>query len=320
MIATRAARLVLAAAAFGLAAAQAPAPPAEGPPPARMPSLAPAPAPQPVDFLQGKAAFEKGDYNGAYLLLLPYAHRGNPEAQYLVGRMSDEGGIGIALDPREAVRWYRMAAAKDYPQALYALAKGSATGRGMAKADPAQALEFLMRAANVDFTPAILDVAALYDDGRGVEQDRAKAFDWYERAAKLGNTEARFVLGERLYTGDGVDMDRDTARQWYDLAAGRGHPGAMFRLAQMGVAKANNMNIEYRVDAYAWTTLAQQRGGPTVRKEATELRNQLGLAMIQVDIDRAMAKVRAWKPQPPLRGEPVDPEDPYNAPDRPKPR
>jgi TPR repeat protein len=316
MNAARASRLILAAAALAFAAAQAPAPPpgAAGPPPARMPALG-APAPQlPVDFLQGKAAFDKGDYNNAYLLLLPWAHRGNAEAQYLVGRMSDEGGTGIALDPREAVRWYKLAAAQDYPQALYALAKGSAIGRGLPKADPAAALDYLVRAANTEFSPALLDLASLYDDGRGVDQDRAKAFELYERAAKIGNTEARFIIGERLFTGDGVDMDRDTGRQWYELAAARGHPGAMFRLAQMGVAKANNMNVEYRIDAYAWLTLAQQRGGPAIRKEATELRNQLGAAMIQVDIDRAMAKVRAWKPQPPLKGEPVDPEDPYNRP------
>ncbi|MBL8808193.1 MAG: sel1 repeat family protein [Rhodospirillales bacterium] len=309
----RASRLALAAAALLLAVAQAPAPPAPTPPPARMPSLEPPPPAPPADFLQGKAAFEKGDYNGAYLLLLPWAHRGNPEAQYLVGRMSDEGGTGIALDPVEAARWYRMAAAKEYPKALYAMAKAAAVGRGM-RASPEQALDFLVRAANADFTPAILDLAALYDDGRGVEQDRAKAFDWYDKAAKLGNTEARFVMGERLHNGDGVEQDRPTARQWYELAAGRGHPGAMFRLAQLGVARASNLNIEYRVDAYAWATLAQQRGGPSVRKEATELRNQLGTTMIQVDIDKAMARVRAWKPQPPLKGEPVDPDDPYNRP------
>ncbi len=305
--------LILAAAAYLFAGAQQPVPPKEGPPPARLSApLEPAPK-VPADFLQGKAEFEKGNFNGAYLLLLPYAHRGEPEAQYIMGRMSDEGGGGIALDPREAARWYRLSAAKDFPKALYALAKASAVGRGMEQS-PEKALEFLMRAANLNFTPAILDVASLFDDGRGVEADREKALDWYKRAADIGNTEARFVMGERLFTGDGTEMDRDAARGWYDLAAGRGHPGAMFRLAQIGMAAASNMNIEYRISAYAWLTLAQQRGGPTIRKEATEQRNQLGSAMIQPDIDRAMARVRAWKPAPPIKGEPVDPDDPYNDP------
>jgi TPR repeat protein len=310
---SRAPHLILGVAAFLFAAAQAPVPPKEGPPPARL-SAPMEPAKKiPPEFALGKAEFEKGNFNGAYLLLLPFAHRGDAEAQYILGRMSDEGGGGIALDAREAARWYRLSAAKDFPKALYALAKASAVGRGMEQA-PEKALEYLTRAADVNYTPAILDMASLYDDGRGVEPDRARAFEWYMRAAELGNTQARFVLGERLYKGDGVDEDRDEGRRWYELAAGRGHPGALFRLAQIGFG--SSQTPEYRIRAYAWLTLAQQRAGPDIRKEATELRNRLATSMIQVDIDAAMARVRAWKPEPPLKGEAFDPDDPYNAPDK----
>jgi TPR repeat protein len=291
----RSVRLLLALVALGLAAAQAPAPT------------------MPPHFQQGKADFEKGNFSGAYLLLLPFAQAGNPEAQFMIGRMSDEGGGAIALDPVEAARWYRLAAAKDYPKALYALAKAFVIGRGVEQSAQ-RALEYLTRAADVDFTPALLDLASLYDDGRGVEADRAKALSLYRRAADLGNTEARFVVGERLYNGDGVAQARDEARRWYDLAAGRGHPGALFRLAQIGFGR--QQNVDYRVNAYTWLTLAQQRGGPEIRKEATELRNKLATTMIQVDIDAAMARVRAWRPEPPLKGEPVDPEDPFNDPNR----
>ncbi|MBI3503675.1 MAG: sel1 repeat family protein [Proteobacteria bacterium] len=306
-----AARLILAAAACALASAQAPVPAPEGPPPARLSgTMQPAPV-LPPEFLLGKAEFEKGNFNGAYLSLLPFAHRGNAEAQYLLGRMSDEGGGGIALDPREAIRWYKDSATKDFPKALYALAKAAAVGRGMPQA-PEQALEYLTRAAEGDFSPAMLDMASLYDDGRGVEPDRAKAFDWYRRAADLGSTEARFVVGERLYKGDGVAEDRDEARRWYQLAAGRGHPGALFRLAQIGYG--TQMNADRRIQTYTWLTLAQQRGGPEIRKEATDLRTKLGNTMLQVDIDAATQRARAWKPEPPLKGEPVDPEDPYNDP------
>ncbi len=283
------------------------------PPPARMPAtMAPAPA-MPPDYLQGKAEFEKGNFNSGYLLLLPYAQRGNPEAQFMLGRMSDEGGGGIVLDPREAVRWYRLSAAKDFPKALYALAKAAAIGRGMAQS-PGQALDYLRRAAEVDFTPAVLDMASLYDDGRGVDADRTAAFGWYMRGAELGNTEARFMVGERLYNGDGVGQNRDEARRWYTLAGGRGHPGALFRLAQIGFGRP--LNADLRITNYTWLTLAQQRGGPEIRKEATDLRTKLAATMIQVDIDAATARARAWKPEPPLKGEPVDPEDPYNDPEK----
>jgi len=304
-------RFALCTAALLFGAAQAPAP--DAPPPARMPQSFQPPPRLPPDFVQGRAEFAKRNYAGAYLLLLPHAQRGNAEAQFMVGRMSDEGDSSIQLDPVEAARWYRQAAAKDYPPALYALAKAYAIGRGVTQS-PDQALAFLGRAADADYTPAILDLAALYDDGRGVGQDRARALGWYRKAADLGNTEARFMVGERTYTGDGTAEDRDEARRWYQLAAGRGHPGALYRLAQIGFGRSQN--VDYRIQAYTWLTLAQQRGGPEIRKEATDLRNKLATTMIQVDIDAAMARVRAWKPEPPLRGEPVDPEDPYNDPER----
>jgi len=273
--------------------------------------LAQSPDRPPAELVQGRTEFARKNFNGAYLLLLPFAHRGNAEAQFLLGRMSDEGGGGIALDPREAARWYRQAASLDYAPAHYMLAMAYATGRGVTQT-PTLALDHLEKAASLDYTPAILDLASLYDDGRGVEPDRPRGYALFRRAADLGNTEARFVVGERLTSGDGTDPNRDEARRWYQLAAGRGHPGAMFRLAQIGYGldKGNDS----RVVAYAFLTLAMQRGASYIRGEAQKLRDQLARTMIQTDIDQAMQRVRSWKPSPPMPGDAFDPDDPYNSP------
>jgi uncharacterized protein len=326
---TRSVGAVLAIAAYVLTAAQAPVPapelpsaaapeterpPLSGPPTARIPPTFRPAQRGPDDLARGKAEFEKGNFGPAYLLLLPHGQRGDAEAQFLLGRISDEGGGGIAIDPREALRWYRLAATKNFPKALYAIARAYATGRGISP-DPQQALNYLTRAADADFTPALLDMASLFDEGRGVDRDRAQAFALYKRAAELGNTEARFMIAERLMAGDGVQMDTNEAQRWYMAAGGRGHPGALFRMAQLGFG-TNRASVEYRVNAYTWLTLAQQRGGPDVRAEATTVRNELAKTMIQVDIDTAMARVRAWRPSPAALGDAVDPEDPYNDPDK----
>ncbi len=332
---TRRIGAVLAMATYLLTAAQAPVPapepPAIEPPPAEAapepsrpilaapptvrvpPGFRPAPN-EPEDLTLGKAEFAKGNFGPAYVLLLPHGQRGNPEAQFMLGRISDEGGNGVALDPREALRWYRLSATKEFPKALYAIARAYAAGRGIG-VDAQQAINYLTRAANVDFTPALLDMAALFDGGRGIDRDRAQAFALYKRAAELGNTEARFVVAERLMAGDGVRMDTNEAQRWYMAAGGRGHPGALFRMAQLGFG-TNRASVEYRVNAYTWLTLAQQRGGAEVRAEATTVRNELAKTMIQVDIDTAMARVRAWRPSPPSANDAIDPEDPYNDPDK----
>jgi TPR repeat protein len=282
-----------------------------GPLPERVPPPPP-PARAAADFVQGKAEFQKGNLGPAYLLLLPHAQRGNAEAQFLVGSISDTGGGNIDLDPREAARWYRMAAQRDWAPAHWRLAKAYATARGV-ELSADRALDHLTRAAELDFTPAIIDLAGLLDDGRGVVRDREKAFVWYKRAADLGNTEARFTVGERLFRGDGIAEDRDEARRWYGLAAARGHPGAMFRLAQIGFGR--DQGVDYRINAYFQLTMAIQRGTPDIRREAQELRDRLARNMIDADIAAAMQRVRNWKPSPPLPGEPVDPEDPYNRPE-----
>ncbi|MCM0022009.1 MAG: sel1 repeat family protein [Tagaea sp.] len=289
------------------ASAQTPLPlPERAPPP-------PLPAREAADFAQGKVEFQKGNLGPAYLLLLPQAQRGNAEAQFLIGSISDTGGGGIDLDPREAARWYRQAAQRDWPPAHYRLAKAYAVARGV-ELSADRALDHLTRAAQLDFTPAILDLASLLDEGRGVVRDREKAFAWHKRAADLGNTEARFTVGERLFRGDGIAEDRDEARRWYGLAAARGHPGAMFRLAQIGFGR--DSGVDYRVNAYFQLTMAIQRGGADIRPQAQELRDRLARTMIDTDIAAAMQRVRNWRPSPPLAGEPVDPEDPYNDPER----
>src|SRR4051812_46035693 len=84
-----------------------------------------------ADFLTGEAAYNAGNYNDAYLQLLGPGHAGDPRAQYMLGQMSDSGLGPIALDPREAVRWYRLAAERNYPEAQYALARAYAVGRGV---------------------------------------------------------------------------------------------------------------------------------------------------------------------------------------------
>ena len=57
------------------------------------------------------AAYDRGDYAQALKILRPLATQGNAGAQYNIGFMY-ASGQGVTQDYKEAVKWYRLAAAQ----------------------------------------------------------------------------------------------------------------------------------------------------------------------------------------------------------------
>jgi TPR repeat protein len=269
-------------------------------------------APARADFRTGEAACMTGNYSDAYLQLLGPGHAGDARAQYLLGRLSD-GGLGpVALDPREAVRWYRLAAAKKHPDAQYALARAYAVGRGV-PLDKDQSLNWLKSAAGLDFEPAMLDLAQLFDSGRGIEPDPMKATALIERAAGFGNADAQYLYAERLIEGIGIRKDEALAWAWFKRAADAGQPAALYRIGRVILAK--HRSIEENIEAYALLTLASQRGNGEVKRDAARDRAELAKDMTPGDIASAMQRVKAWKPAE----RPATPQAAQAAPPAPQP-
>jgi TPR repeat protein len=93
----------------------------------------------------------------------------------------------VSQDYREALAWYRKAAAQDHA--------GAGTSIGYA-----------------------------YDVGRGVPQDPAQAANWYRKAADDGSVDALYALGLLYQEGRGVPRDLVQARRWIGLAIERYAP------------------------------------------------------------------------------------------------
>lgn len=246
-----------------------------------------------ADFRTGEAAFKAGSYGEAYLQLLPPARAGDTRAQFLLGRMSDSGLGPVALDPREAVRWYKYAAERNHAEAQYTLAQAYALGRGV-KQDKDKALHWLSRAAEQNFEQALLDLAQLYDEGRGVAKDPVKATGLMERAATLGHPDAQYFYAERLVAGIGTLPDQKRAWELFKRAADNGQPAALYRMGK--VIFTAKRSIEDNIAAYAWLTLAERRGTGEVKREAANDRAILARDMTPGDIAAAMQRVRNWKP------------------------
>lgn len=122
---------------------------------------------------------------------------GDVEAFGKVGMCYDLG-VGVAINPSEAVRWFR---------------KGADAG-----------------VSSSQFT-----LGSYYRDGVGVAQDSKEALRWFRLAAAAGNATAQTTLGCCYLQGAlGVAMDEAEAVRWFVLAAKGGDETAQRALRLLG--------------------------------------------------------------------------------------
>jgi TPR repeat protein len=111
-------------------------------------------------------AIEKGTegYEENAELIQRYAGEGNPDAQFLWGRMHGNG-YGVPQSYAEAVKWYRKAAEQGDAEAQYSLGQMYGNGRGVPQ-DMETAYMWFYVAASKGFRPAQDTVDDL--DGKGL--------------------------------------------------------------------------------------------------------------------------------------------------------
>jgi TPR repeat protein len=137
-----------------------------------------------------KAEAAMGRDNGtAYRILQGLANQGNPEAEVLLGQMLSGGYHDIPQDYATAMNLFRRAASKD--------------------------------------AIAGIEIAGMYQDGKGVPKDYAKAAELYLKFANRGDWRepetgplAQISLGQIYEKGGyGLPQDYVQAYKWYDIAA-----------------------------------------------------------------------------------------------------
>lgn len=150
------------------------------------------------------AYFQKSDAGDADALehLEGIAKSGNPDAEYLMGRLHDTSGQGkrAAQNLPLAKDWYERSAAHGHPLAQFFLAN-------------------------------------MYESGEGTEVNERQARRWYGAAALQGVDEAQMHLARMLQTGRGGSQSYGEAAHWYDAAARQGNELAATNLGLMHVRR-----------------------------------------------------------------------------------
>jgi uncharacterized protein len=202
-----------------------------------------------ADWEQGQKAAQAGDLAAAIRVWRPLAEKGDPRAQYSIGKLYGYGEGGLKRDDSEAVRWYRKAAEQGHNFAQF-------------------------------------DLAVRYTNGQGVVKSGTEAVKWYEKSAAQGVVDAQFNLGQLYLRGDLIEKDIAKAARYYSLAARQGSMKAQAQLGQMYLfGKGVNKDHAW---AYVWLSLALAGAGPEEkRSELAALRNQAEIKMTAEEMRRA---------------------------------
>ena len=133
-----------------------------------------------MQLASGIAAFEGKNFAVAVQSLSPLADQGNPEAQYRVAIMA-QNGLGMTVNELLAFKYMKAAAES-----------------GMA--------------------PAQHGLGFMYREGECVAQNSSKAAEWFRKSAEQGMAGSQTTLAMMYEQGDGVEKDAEEARRWYHLA------------------------------------------------------------------------------------------------------
>lgn len=183
------------------------------------------------------------------------------------------GGAPAAEPPvtyGDAMRWYERAAAEGSAEAQFLLGRLHEQGAAGRDRDPVRAAALYRAAAEQGYALAQFSLGLLYQHGRGVVADAAEAARWFEAAAKQGMPAAQFNLGYLMDRGIGVPQDREAAAGWYRAAARQGLARAMVNLGLL-LAEEGIADRDALVDAWVWLSLAAARGEPGAKRIADDI-------------------------------------------------
>lgn len=154
------------------------------------------------NYQRGCNAYSDGAYFTAFHDLLPFAARGDAQAQFFVAEML-RTGLGVKRNQAEALIWYRRAAEQGHLAAQCNLGTSLYRGWGT-EPSPQKAIDWWLQAALSGSGYAMYNIGIAIGSGDHVKRDYVRAFRWMLAAAKAGYSSADTVLASlrKVMTAD----------------------------------------------------------------------------------------------------------------------
>ncbi len=195
----------------------------------------------------------KDEYNGIFKHAQNYRESVNDETSKFYNLISNYNEFSSCAyfkksitkyDEKEAFKWIKRSADKNFPRAESDLGFMYAKGRGIYQ-DDSEAVKWYKKAADQGDAIAQVNLGFRYAKGRGIYQDDSEAVKWYKKAAKQGYAVAQSKLGFRYAKGKGVPQNDAKAIKWYKKAADQGLDEARDALEKLYInGRKNSKNEE----------------------------------------------------------------------------
>ena len=169
------------------------------------------------------------DVQTAVSYLEKSAQIGNVNAQYLLGKVCLETGIG---NPAQAIAWMSKAAEAGNAGAQYALGKLYRDGTHMEK-DIQKAVVMFTAAAEQENEYAAYQLGRLFLAGTDIPKNVPEAVKWLTLSSDLGNAYAGYALAKLYLCGDGVPKDVGEAIRLFTLSADKKNEFATYQLGKL---------------------------------------------------------------------------------------
>lgn len=185
----------------------------------------------------------------------------------------------------------RQAAADGDARAQFEIAAIYTEGRAIEQ-DYTEAAKWYERSAAQGLVPAQYRLGNLYETGTGVEKDLEVAKLWYQRAAESGNRMAMHNLAALYASGQLGDQEFDTAAEWFQQAADRGMTDSQFNL---GMLYARGLGVEQNFEqSFKWFSLAAKNGDA----DAAKARDDIAKSLNADAVSRVGTEIATWKAEP----------------------
>ena len=161
-------------------------------------------------YTLGQSQIDTGKYAKGAELMRQAAERGEPAAQYRLGKLHEKG-LGVPRDLTQARRWTEEAANSGNIRAMHDLAVFYAQGDGGPQSY-AVAVNWFRKAAEYGVIDSQYNLGVLYEQGIGINPDPAEAMFWFVAASRGGDAVSSAKIQELSQTLPIATVDAVTAR------------------------------------------------------------------------------------------------------------